>query len=200
MDPQALFNIPYGLFLLSAKEGDCDNACIINTAMQVTDTPFQLVIAVNKLHLTHDMIQRTKKFNLSILTQKTPFEVFQHFGFQSGRTTPKCLDRVYPRAENGLIYLDTWANTLLSGEVISTMDMGTHTLFLASLPVAEILSTDETLTYSYYQQMIRKKTPKLHKKGFRCRVCGYIYEGETLPDDFICPICKHGAADFEEIA
>lgn len=199
MNPQALFNIPYGLFLLSTKEGDCDNACIINTVMQVTDTPFQLVITVNKANLTHDMIQRTGKFNLSILTQSTPFEIFQHFGFQSGHTAPKCLDRVYPRSENGLIYLDTTANTLLSSEVISTMDMGTHTLFLASLQVAEILSTDETLTYAYYQQAIRKKTPKPRKKGYRCRVCGYIYEGETLPDDFICPVCKHGVVDFEEI-
>ena len=202
MDPAAFFKLSYGLFVLTAREGEKDNGCIINTAQLLTDTPKRITIAVNKQNLTHDMILRTGVFNVSVLTEKVPFKVFQHFGFLSGRDTDKFAGWEGPRSANGLCYLPEYTNALLSGRVISTADYGTHTLFVAEVTEARILSEEPSVTYSYYFQHIKPKPqPQAEqKKGFVCKICGYVYEGDTLPEDFICPLCKHGAEDFEPLS
>ncbi len=200
MDNKALFKIGYGLYILSAKEGEKDNACVINTVTQVTSDPCQITLAVNKMNRTCEMIERTGLFNVSILSEKAPFDLFKHFGYQSGKTVDKFAGRSDPRSANGLIYLDQFTNAYLSGNVTKTIDLGTHLLFLADLTDAAVLSPDETVTYDYYQKKIKPApTATTQKKGWRCRICGYVYEGEELPPDFICPICKHGAVDFEKI-
>ena len=202
MDPAAFFKLSYGLFVLTAREGEKDNGCIINTTQLLTDTPKRITIAVNKQNLTHDMILRTGVFNVSVLTEKVPFKVFQHFGFQSGRDTDKFAGWEGPRSANGLCYLPEYTNALLSGRVISTADYGTHTLFVAEVTEARILSEEPSVTYSYYFQHIKPKPqPQAEqKKGFVCKICGYVYEGDTLPEDFVCPLCKHGAEDFEPLS
>lgn len=200
MDHSAFFKIGYGLYVLSARENAKDNACIINTLTQVTTTPCRITIAVNQLNLTHDMIQDTGLFNISILSQRAPFDLFRHFGYQSGKTVDKFAGRSDPRSDNGLIYLDRNTSAFLSGKVVSSTDLGTHTLFLADVLDAKVLSGEEPVTYAYYQKNI-KPAPIVpeKKKGWRCKICGYIYDEEDLPADFICPICKHGASDFEKI-
>jgi len=197
MDRNAMFKLSYGLFVLTAKEGGKDNGCIINTVTQVTSEPNRITIALNKANYTHTLIENTGEFNVSILSEKAAFSTFQHWGFQSGRDTDKVAGITFRRSENGLIYLTEGVNAYLSAKVISKTDLGTHTLFLADVTAGEILSQDESVTYSYYQRNIKPKPQATSKKGFICKICGYIYEGETLPDDFICPICKHPASDFE---
>ncbi|MEA4815781.1 MAG: flavin reductase [Lachnospiraceae bacterium] len=197
-----MFKLSYGLFVLTAKEGKKDNGCIINTAIQVTDNPKRISIAVNKANYTHDMILNTGAFNVSILTTETPFSTFQHFGFQSGRSVEKFADGSSEfRSENGVVYLPKYTNAYISGKVISTADYGTHTIFVAEVTEAKVLSNEPSVTYQYYADNIKPK-PKASpekKKGFICTVCGYIYEGDELPKDFICPICKHGAEVFEPL-
>lgn len=200
MDNKVLFNIGYGLYVLTASEGEKDNGCIINTVMQVTSDPLQIAIAVNKKNYTNEMIQRTKKFNISILTESAKFEVFEHFGFHSGRDTDKFADFVdTKRSPNGVLYITQNTNSYMSAYVKQEIDLGSHTLFIAQLVAAETLSEEPTVTYTYYQNNIKPKPQKTEKKGWRCKICGYIYEGEDLPADFICPWCKHGAIDFERI-
>ena len=192
--------ISYGLYVLTARDGKKDNGCIINTASQVTISPNRITIAVSKLNFTHDMIVSSGKFNVSCLTEETPFKVFQHFGYQSGRSMDKfenCENE--KRSENGLLYLPRYTNAFISGNVVTATDLGTHTLFLADVAEAAILTSDESLTYSYYFKNIKPAPQPTSKKGWRCKICGYIYEGEVLPPDFICPICKHPASDFERI-
>ena len=199
MDQKALFKIGYGLYVLTALEDGRHNGCIINTAQQLTDTPSRLSITVSKRNLTHDMVMRTGQFNLSVLSQEADFAVFRHFGFQSGREAEKIAG--YPGiaySANGLSYLQTMTNAYLSAQVFHTVDLGTHTLFLANLTGAEILSDAESATYAYYHARIKPK-PEKKAAGWRCRICGYVYEGEELPPDYICPLCKHGAVDFEKI-
>ena len=199
MDPKALFTLSYGLYVLTAREGERHNGCIVNTAQQLTDTPPRISVAVNKRNLTHDMILRTGLFNLSVLSQTADFPIFQHFGFQSGHSAEKIAG--YPGmtvSENGLTYLTEKTSAFLSGRVFQTVDLGTHTLFLADLTDSRVLSGEGALTYSDYHARVKPR-PAPRAKGWRCRICGYVYEGETLPPDFICPLCKHGAADFEKI-
>ena len=199
MDPKAVFNIGYGLYVLTAREGERHNGCIVNTVQQLTDSPLRIGVTVNKNNLTHDMIARTGLFNASVLSQSVDFEVFRHFGFQSGRTAEKIAG--YPGmavSENGLTYLGEKTNAYLSGKVFQSIDLGTHTLFLADLTDARVLSGEASVTYSDYHARIKPK-PAAKAKGWRCRICGYVYEGEELPADFICPLCKHGAVDFEKI-
>lgn len=197
MNLKAMFKLSYGLYILTAKDNDKDNGCIINTVTQVTSEPNRIVIAVNKKNYTHDMILKTKKFNVSVLTERSKFETYQHWGFQTGKTTDKCENIEFQRSENGVIYLTNECNAFLSAEVISTTDLGTHTLFLADVVAAEVFSEEESVTYFYYQKHIKAQPKKEEKKkGFICTVCGYIYEGDTLPEDFICPWCKHPASDF----
>ena len=200
MDNKVLFNIGYGLYVLTANEGEKDNGCIINTVMQVTSDPLQIAIAVNKKNYTNEMIQRTKKFNVSILSESAKFELFEHFGFQSGRDTDKFADFFdTKRSPNGVLYITQNTNSYMSAYVKQEIDLGTHTLFIAQLVASEVLSDEPTVTYTYYQNNIKPKPQNTNKKGWRCKICGYIYEGENLPADFICPWCKHGAVDFEKI-
>lgn len=200
MDNGAMYKINYGLFLLSAKDEFKDNACIINTVQQVTTSPNRIAITINKDNFTHNIIVKSGEFNVSILTEKTPFDLFKHFGFQSGKTVDKFKD--YPntsRSENGLIYLPNFSNAFISGKTVSSFDLGTHTMFVADVVDAKIISQENSLGYEYYHKNIKPQAPKSEVKGWRCKICGYVYEGENLPEDFICPICKHGAIDFERI-
>lgn len=199
MDNKAMFKLSYGLYVLTAKDQGKDNGCIINTAAQVTTTPNRITVAVNKQNYTHDMIKNSGEFNVSVLDQTAPFSVFQNFGFQSGRDTDKVSGMNMERSANGILYLKESTAAYISGKVVQEVDLGTHTLFLADVTDAEMLSGKEAVTYSYYQANIKPKPEKTEKKGYRCKICGYIYEGETLPEDYVCPICKHGAIDFEPI-
>ena len=200
MDKKAMYQLTYGLFVLTAKDGDKDNGCIINTAMQVTTSPNQIIVVVNKENYTHDIIKKTGVFNVCVLSNKAPFDTFKNWGFQSGKNTDKTIGITYKRAENGVIYLEQDANAYISGKVISSMDFGTHTMFLAEVTDGSVISTDDSMTYSYYQKNVKPAQNKQEaKKGYICTICGYIYEGDVLPDDFICPICKHGAADFVKL-
>ena len=200
MDNAAIFKLSYGLFVLSAKDGEKDNGCIVNTVQQVTTTPNRITVAVNKGNFTCEMISRTGAFNVSVLSTDVPFDIFKRFGFQSGRDVDKLegFDD-YARGENGIIYLSRYANAVISGKVVNTYDLGTHILFIADVTDAKILSDKDSVTYDFYHKNIKPAPQKTEKKGWRCKICGYIYEGEELPEDFICPICKHGAADFEPI-
>ena len=201
LNKKAMFSLSYGLYVLTAKEDDFNNGCIINTVMQITDEPKQIVIAVNKNNKTHDMIVSTGKFNISVISEKADFSLFERFGFQSGKNTDKFqgFDNISV-SDNGIIYITEATNAFLSAEVTTMADCGTHTLFTAKVIDGEILNEDKSATYSFYFENIKPKQQKsTDKKGFVCKICGYVYEGEELPEDFICPLCKHGADDFEEI-
>lgn len=200
MDTTALQSIQYGLFVLSAAEGGKDNACIVNTVTQVTSSPLCIAVTVNKQNYTHDMIASTKKFNVSVLDVGAPFSIFERFGFQSGQTADKFdgFDGAV-RTGNGLLRLTDHAAAFLSGWVISSVDLGTHTMFIARVADCEVLSGEQSMTYSYYHTHVKPTPAAKVSKGFRCKICGYIYEGDELPPDFICPLCKHGAEDFEKI-
>ena len=201
MDTNALFKIGYGLYVLTAMEGEKDNGCIINTVMQVTSNPCQIAIAVNKMNYTNKMIRNTKKFNVSVLSENSKFEVFKHFGFQSGVNVNKFENYTdVKRSPNGLLYITKDTNAFMSAYVKQEIDLETHTLFIAQLVAAEVLSDVPTVTYDFYQKNIKPKPQTESKKtGWRCKICGYIYEGENLPADYICPLCKHGAEDFEKL-
>lgn len=199
MNKNAMFNLTYGLFVLTAREGDKDNGCIVNTVSQVTTTPNRIVVAVNKANYTHDMIARTGVFNVSILTENSKFDTYKHWGYQSGAKADKAEGITFSRSENGVIYLTEETNAYLCARVVSATDLGTHTLFLADVTEGEVLSEEKSVTYSYYQSNIKPApaAAETRKKGFICTVCGYIYEGDVLPEDYICPICKHPASDFK---
>ena len=200
MDNKAMFNLSYGLFILTAKDGEKDNGCIVNTVGQVTSQPNRISLTVNKANYTHDMILKTKEFNVSVLAENSKFETYRHWCFQSGRNTDKLESISFKRSANGLVYIADETNAFLSAKVVSTLDLGTHTLFIADVTDGEVLSQVPSATYSFYQNNIKPKPASTEKrKGFICTVCGYIYEGETLPDDFICPVCKHPASDFRPL-
>lgn len=199
MNNDAMYKLSYGLFVLTAKQGDKDNGCIINTAAQVTITPNRITVAVNKANYTHDMIMETKEFNLSILTEDSKFDTFKQFGFQSGRDVDKMVEIEYKRSDNGIVYLTKDVNAYISGKVIDTVDLGTHTLFIADVTDADILSEQNSVTYTYYQQHIKPAPKATSEKGFICTICGFIYKGDVLPEDYICPICKHPASDFKPL-
>ena len=200
MNQAAMFQLSYGLFVLSAKNGEKDNGCIVNTVQQITTTPNRISIAVNKDNFTHDMIKDTGSFNVSILSEEVTFDIFKHFGFQSGRYVDKLKNfSDYERSSNGIFYLNKYANAFLSASVAETVDLGTHTMFIADVTDGEVLSQVPSVTYAYYHKHIKPQPQETKKTGWRCKICGYIYEGEELPADFICPICKHGASDFERI-
>ena len=206
VDPAVMRNFSYGLFVLTAKDGGKDNGCIINTAAQLTSKPQMVSIAVNQANYTRDMILKTGEFNLSILTEDASMEVFQRFGFQSGRNADKFQDCGYvERAGNGIYYVKEAANACLSCKVVFSQDCGTHTLFIAEVTAAKVLSSEPSLTYRYYFDHVKPKPlpaamTDAPKVGWICKICGFIYENDDLPADYICPICKHGAVDFEKIA
>lgn len=196
----AMFQLSYGLFVLSAKDGEKSNGCIVNTVQQATSSPNRILVAVNKENYTHDMIMRTGVFNVSILSENVTFDTFKHFGFQSGRTVNKMEGLTdYQIADNGIFYLNKGANAYLSAKVFHTIDLGTHTLFLADVTDGDILNETASVTYAYYHKNIKPQPKETKKNGWRCKICGYVYEGEDLPADFVCPLCKHGAEDFEKI-
>lgn len=201
VDPNAMFKLSYGLFVLSANDGSKDNGCIINTVMQVTDVKKRIAIAVNKANYTHDMIKKTGEFNVSVLTTDVPFKVFQQFGFQSGRDVDKfAQDGAVARTANGLRYIPEYSNAVISGKVTEEYDYDTHTLFVADVTEAAVLSNIPSVTYQYYFDHIKPQPqPTTNKTGYVCKICGFIYEGEELPADYICPLCKHGAEDFEKL-
>ena len=199
LDQNAMYKISYGLYVMTAREGGKDNGCIVNTVEQVTVTPNRIAVAVNKENLTHNMVINTGFFNISILSQGAPFSVFKNFGYQSGRTADKFKDIPFARAENGIAYLTAHSCAVLCAKVASTVNLGTHTLFIADVTDARVLCDEEPVTYAFYQSSIKPAPPAPAKPGYRCKICGYVYEGDPLPDDFICPICKHGAADFEKV-
>ena len=204
LDPTALFTLSYGLYVLTAREGSRDLGCIVNTVTQLTENPTRIAVSVNKQNFTNEVIQRTGLFNVSVLTEAAPMDLFRHFGFQSGRDVDKFAGRTDPVSENGLRYIGGPANALISGKVEQAIDCGTHMLYIALVTEARKLSDAPSMTYAYYFANVKPKPqPKpaqeKPRRGFVCRICGYFYEGDELPPDFICPLCKHGAADFEPV-
>ena len=198
-DPTALFNIGYGLYVVTSNDGKKDNGLIVNTVTQVTNTPNRIAVTINKANYSHHIIKQTGKMNINCLSVDAPFSVFENFGFKSGRNTDKFEGCEPLRSENGLIVLPRYINSFMSLEVEQYIDLDTHGMFICSVPEARVLSDRETMTYTYYHQNVKPKPETDGKKGYVCKICGYVYEGEELPEDFICPLCKHGAADFEEI-
>lgn len=203
MDKKAMYKLSYGLFVLTSSFGGAESGCIINTAGQVTSLPNRISITVDKSGFTHDLVKSSGKFNISVISQNADFELFRHFGFQSGRDVDKFAG--YPHCErsaNGLYYITLGTNALISGKVEQSLDLGSHTMFIAAVDDMQILSADKSATYEYYQEKIKPQNNNAVKQGktaWRCTVCGYVYEGEELPEDFICPLCKHPASDFEKI-
>lgn len=202
VDQNAMFSLSYGLYVLTAREDGRDNGCIINTVTQVTDTPKRVSIAVNKQNLTHDMIKRTGKFNVSVISTAADMGLFQRFGFVSGRDADKFAGIDAPRTENGLAYVAEGVNAVIAVDVTETVDAGTHSIFIGEVREAHMLSGEPSATYDYYHKHIKPQPqPALEeKKGWVCRVCGYVYEGDELPVDYVCPLCKHGPEDFERIS
>ena len=205
MDKKAMYKLSYGLFVLTAREGEQDNGCIINTAIQAASTPNQVSICVNKANYTHDMIMRTGEFTVSVISQKATFELFRRFGFQSGRDNDKFVGySQYARGENGLLYITEGTNVYISVKVAQSVDLGSHTMFVGEVTDMEVLSGEPSVTYEYYMNNIKPKPQEVGKDAngqtiWRCTICGYEYVGEELPEDFICPICKHPASDFEKV-
>lgn len=202
-NPKAMYALSYGLFVLSARQGVKDNGCIINTAMQATTQPNRIVFTVNRANFTHDMVKETGEFTLSVLSQKADMALFERFGFQSGREADKFagFEPHVVRGANGILYVTRGTNAWLSGKVVSVTDLGSHSLFVADVTDGDVLSADPSATYAYYQANIKPKPANqaapAGKKRWVCKVCGYVYEGDELPADFICPLCKHPASDFE---
>jgi len=200
-----MYNFSYGLFVLTANDGTKDNGCIINTAIQVTSTPSQISICVNKANYTHDMIVKSKKFTISTISQDAKFDLFKQFGFQTGKDVNKFENfNDAKRDDNGLLYINKGTNAYISVKVNKIEDLGTHSLFVGEITNMEVLSSTPSATYDYYLKNIKPKPDEVGKTSdgktiWRCKICGYEYVGEELPDDFICPICKHPASDFEKV-
>ena len=199
-DLTALFNIGYGLYVVTSNDGQKDNGLIVNTVTQVTNTPNRIAVTINKQNYSYHVIKQTGVMNVNCLDVSAPFSVFQNFGFQSGRTADKFADIDEFRSDNGLRFLPRYINSFMSLKVENYIDLDTHGMFICSVTEARVISDKETMTYTYYQNNVKPKPETAGKKGFVCKVCGWVYEGETLPDDIVCPLCKHGAADFEPIA
>ena len=205
IEREAMYKLTYGLFMLTTTDGQKQNGCIVNTVSMLTDNPTRIVVFVNKSNYSEELLRKTGVFNVSVLAESTPFEIFKQFGFQSGRDVDKFEGGRYATSENGLYYLPEYANAMMSAKVVDSYDYGTHTLFVAEVTEAKKLSTDKSVTYEYYQNNIKPK-PQAAKveepaaKGkWVCKICGYVHEGDELPDDFICPWCKHPASDFEKV-
>ncbi len=198
-DLTALFNIGYGLYVVTSNDGKKDNGLIVNTVTQLTNTPNRIAVAINKANYSHHIIKQTGIMNVNCLSTDAPFSVFETFGFQSGRNTDKFASMTPLHSDNGLAFLPRYINSFMSLKVEQYIDFDTHGLFVCSITEARVISSVETMTYTYYQNNVKPKPETEGKKGFVCKVCGFIYEGDELPDDYICPLCKHGAADFEPI-
>ena len=203
IENSAMYKISYGLYMLTTTDGEKQNGCIVNTVSMLTDNPKRIVVFVNKANYSEELLRKTGLFNVSILTESAPFDLFKQFGFVSGRDKDKFEGGRYETSENGLYYLPEHANAVLSGKVVDYYDYGTHTLFVAEVTEAKVLNDEKSVTYEYYQANIKQKpqaapTPTQGEKWV-CKICGYVHEGE-LPEDFVCPWCKHPASDFEKMA
>lgn len=198
-DMTALFKIGYGLYVVTSNDGTRDNGLIVNTVTQLTDQPFRVAVNINKANYSHHIIKKTGILNVNCLSVDAPFWVFQNFGFQSGRQVDKFAGWKTCRSDNGLVFLPKYINAFMSLKVEQYVDLDTHGMFICTVTEARVMSDRDTMTYTYYQKNVKPKPETEGKKGFVCKICGYIYEGDTLPDDYICPLCKHGAADFEPI-
>ena len=198
-DLNALFNIGYGLYVVTSNDGTRDNGLIVNTVSQVTNTPNRVAVTINKANYSYHIIQQTGILNVNCLDVSAPFSVFQNFGFRSGRTADKFEGIEELRSDNGLRFLPRYVNSFMSLKVESVVDLDTHGMFICSVTEARVMSDRQTMSYTYYQDNVKPKPETEGKKGFVCKVCGWVYEGDTLPDDIVCPLCKHGAADFEPI-
>ena len=198
-DMTALFKIGYGLYVVTSNDGTKDNGLIVNTVSQLTDNPFRVAVNINKANYSHHVIKQTGVMNVNCLSVEAPFQVFQNFGFQSGRAVDKFADWDTLRSDNGLVFLPRYINAFFSLKVEQYVDLETHGMFICSITEARVISDAETMTYTYYQKNVKPKPETQGKKGYVCKVCGYVYEGDELPDDIVCPLCKHGAVDFEPI-
>ena len=198
-DMTALFNIGYGLYVVTSNDGKKDNGLIVNTVSQVTSSPNRVAVCINKQNYSHHVIKQTGVMNVNCLSVEAPFSVFENFGFRSGRNADKLAGWEALRSDNGLIFLSKYINSFMSLKVEDYVDLDTHGMFICSVTEARVISDKETMTYTYYQNNVKPKPQTEGKKGWVCKICGYIYEGDELPEDFICPLCKHGAADFEPI-
>ena len=198
-DLNALFNIGYGLYVVTSNDGKKDNGLIVNTVSQVTSVPNRIAVTINKDNYSHHIIKQTGKMNINCLTVDTPFKVFEQFGFKSGRNVDKFADITPLRSDNGLVFLPRYINSFMSLKVEQYVDLDTHGMFICSVGESRVLSDRETMTYTFYQNNVKPKPQTQGKKGYVCKICGFVYEGEKLPEDFVCPLCKHGAADFEPI-
>lgn len=199
-DLSALFRIGYGLYVVTSHDGNRDNGLIVNNVTQVTDSPNRVAVTIHKKNYSHHVIRQTGRMNVNCLSVDAPFALFETFGFQSGRNTDKFAGMETLRSDNGLVFLPRYINAVLSLQVEQYVDLGTHGMFICSLTEARVISDAESMTYAYYHKEVKPQPETAGKKGFVCKVCGYVYEGDTLPEDYICPLCKHGAADFEEIS
>ena len=198
-DLTALFNIGYGLYVVTSNDGKKDNGLIVNTVTQVTSTPNRIAVTINKENYSHHIIKQTGKMNLNCLSSDAPFKVFEAFGFRSGRNVDKFADCTPLRSDNGLVFLPRYINAFMSLKVEQYVDLDTHGMFICSITESRVLSDRETMSYAYYHANVKPKPETEGKKGYVCKICGFVHEGDNLPDDFICPLCKHGAVDFEEI-
>ena len=198
-DLTALFNLGYGLYVVTCNDGKKDNGLIVNTVSQVTNTPNRIAVTINKANYSHHVIKQTGILNVNCLDISAPFQIFENFGFQSGRTVDKFANLTPLRSDNGLAFLLRYINSFMSLKVEQYIDLDTHGMFICSVTEARVISKTETMTYTYYQNNVKPKPKTEGKKGFVCKICGWVYEGDTLPDDIVCPLCKHGAADFEPI-
>ena len=198
-DYTALFKIGYGLYVVTVNDGVKDNGCILNSIMQVTSTPNRVAVTINKANYTYEVVKNTGKMNINCLTVDTPFSVFEKFGFKSGRDTDKLGGEFLPRSKNGLGYLTKYINSYISLETEKFIDLDTHVMFICKVVDAQVISDAETMTYSYYHANVKPRPQKPKAKGYVCKICGYVYEGDPLPEDFICPWCKHPASDFEPL-
>ena len=198
-DLTALFKLGYGLYVVTSNDGEKDNGLIVNTVTQLTDNPNRVAVNINKENYSHHIIKKTGVMNVNVLSVDAPFALFENFGFQSGRQADKFAHWKTYRADNGLPFLAQYINAFLSLQVEQYVDLGTHGMFICTVTEARVMSDKPTMTYTYYQENVKPKPQTEGKKGFVCKICGYIYEGDVLPDDFVCPLCKHGAADFEPI-
>ena len=196
-----MFNIGYGLYVVTSNDGKKDNGCIMNSVIQLTNSPNTVGVVLNKNSYSHHVIKETGKLNVNILNTETPFEIFKRFGFQSGRIADKFEGfSEKKRSENGLIYLTKYSNSFISLKVINYFDLGTHGMFVCEIEEAKVLNKIETMTYTFYQSCVKPRPNASNEKtGYACKICGFVYEGEILPDDYICPVCGHPAEDFEKI-
>lgn len=199
MNTKALSQLSYGLYVAASKYDKKMNGCIVNTVMQVTSDPLQTAVAINKNNLTCEIVQKSNMLSLSVLSETAPFSLFQHFGFQSGRTTDKFVNYPFALTKQELPYLKDHTTAFIDCKVKDVIDLGTHMLFITSVNDCELLSGEKAMTYSFYHDFVKPRPEASSAKGWRCTVCGYVYEGEELPPDFICPWCKHGVEDFEKI-